>query len=155
MDQNENQYPARKKTRLVGYDYATPNYYFITICTHNKACIFGSNQRLNPLGKIAEQGFATVTAHFSSVQIHKFVVMPNHVHAIVILNDDDIKLNTVVGNYKAYVTREIHRLDANLEVWQRSFHDHIIRNQAGYEKIWNYIDGNPMKWEDDCFYPNL
>ena len=152
MDNDDGRWQNRKRIRLNGYDYATPNYYFITICTNEKKCIFGKARDLNALGKIAEKGFLMVADHFPFVEIHKFTVMPNHVHAIVILSEKDINLSTVIGCYKAFVSREIHKMQPDLTVWQRSFHDHIIRDRMEYEKIWNYIDTNPVKWEEDCFF---
>jgi hypothetical protein len=58
----------------------------------------------------------------------------------------------VVGQYKSYVSRSIHHIAPMLNVWQTSFHDHIIRNQHDYQRIWEYIDTNPQKWQEDCFY---
>jgi len=80
--------------------------------------------------------------------------MPNHVHLILILENGeknpDVPL--IIGQFKRGVTKEIRSIFAEMEVWQRSFHDHVIRNQAGYEKIWEYIENNPLMWEKDCFY---
>ena len=78
--------------------------------------------------------------------------MPNHVHAIIVLTDDKTKLSDVVCSYKSYVTKKIHELQPDMKVWQSSFHDHVIRNQQSYEKIWLYIEGNPMNWDKDCFF---
>ncbi|MBR4279130.1 MAG: hypothetical protein IKT34_03030, partial [Clostridia bacterium] len=71
-------YVKRKSPRLQGYDYKTPNYYFITICTHNKEKIFGTEDQRNELGNIAEKGFLQISNHFPDIEIDKFVVMPNH-----------------------------------------------------------------------------
>ena len=80
--------------------------------------------------------------------------MPNHVHAIVAIEGENQRhrLDTIIGLYKSGVTREIRKEIPNIQIWQRSFHDHVIRNQQQYEKIWTYIDNNPLKWELDCFY---
>ena len=142
----------RKSPRLVGYDYCTTNYYFITICTNGKIKLFGEPDQLNAFGKIAEDAFLQIHLHFENVQIDKFVVMPSHVHAIAVIQESTANLSTVIGQYKSYVSKKIHEKQADLTVWQRSFHDHVIRNQHSYEKIWNYIDTNPIKWQDDCFY---
>jgi len=95
--------------------------------------------------------------HYQGVRIDKMVVMPNHIHAIVVIgcgNKDGEypSLNTVIGQYKSGVSRKIHGQLPDLTVWQRSYHDHVIRNRTDYEKIWNYIDGNPSKWIEDCYY---
>lgn len=147
----------RKSARIPGYDYATENYYFITICTYEKKCIFGQAGNLNGRGKIAEELLRQIPEHFPGVKIDKAVVMPNHIHAVIILGcgngEGDLpSLNAVIGQYKAAVTREIHKAKPGLRVWQRSYHDHIIRNQASYEKIWQYIETNPQRWNEDCFY---
>ena len=152
MEKTDERFPVRKSPRIPNFDYSTPNYYFVTICTNRKTCLFGNPGKENWRGKIAEKGLLQINQHFSSVLVDKYVVMPNHVHAIIILQDDQANLTTVVGQYKSYVTRQIHKMEPDIQVWQTSFHDHGIRTQAGYEKIWNYIEGNPAKWCEDCFF---
>ena len=146
--------PKRKSPRICGYDYSTPNYYFITICTHEKKCIFGKPNQLNENGKIAEEYLKKIPEIFHNVSLDKYVVMPNHIHGIFILKDDNetSDIAVILGQYKMAVTKAIRNIDPGRIVWQRSFHDHIIRNQASYEKIWMYIENNPLKWEEDCFY---
>ena len=149
---DKEKYPTRKNTRLKGYDYSTPNYYFVTICTHDKKQIFGGPKEINRFGEIAEQAMMEIPNHYPGVKLDKYVVMPNHVHAILYLCGGTATLDNVIGSYKSHVSREIHKVDPEMKVWQSSFHDHIIRNQSSYEKIWLYIDANPMNWEKDCFY---
>ena len=134
MERLDNRFPNRKNPRLKQYDYATENYYFVTICTADKKCIFGSPNHLNTFGKLSKEGLQLIGTHFSTVKVDKFVVMPNHIHAIIILSADSVKLTTVVGSYKSYVTKKIHEIDPKIKVWQSSFHDHVIRNQQSYEK---------------------
>ena len=145
--------PVRKSTRIPGYDYSTNNYYFVTICTHEKVCLFTTGGKTSHLGTIAERCLTEIPHHFPGVRVDKWVVMPNHIHAVLVFENANVNLTTVIGLYKSQVTKEIHRMKPNLTVWQRSFHDHVIRSQKTYEKIWNYIDGNPSKWEEDCFFP--
>lgn len=147
-------YPRRKHPRLKEYDYATDNYYFVTICTHEKACIFGGPEHLNSLGVIAYEAFHQIPIHTKNAWVDKWVVMPNHVHAILILQDCDTALPTIVGQYKSFVSKEIHKIRPNIKVWQTSFYENVIRNQKRYEEIWNYIEGNPLKWAEDRFYVN-
>ena len=149
--------PTRKPTRIPGFDYSSEHYYFVTICTHEKKCIFGHVGKLNGLGRIAEDGLKQLCVHYKGVYVDKMVVMPNHIHAIIVIGCENKEekhpsLNTVIGQYKSGVSRRIHEQLPDLVVWQRSFHDHVIRNRADYEKIWNYIEGNPSKWMDDCYY---
>ena len=90
--------------------------------------------------------------------------MPNHIHLIILINDDQIRaihesplqrrsvISKVIGYIKMNATKEIHRRYGQKTIWQRGFHDHIIRNRADYEKIAKYIYDNPSKWQDDCLY---
>jgi len=109
---------------------------------------------LNDLGKAANKFLQEISKFYPGVITDKFVVMPNHVHAIFVISQEKEapSLSKVVGQYKMAVSREFHRTNPGEDLWQRSFHDHIIRNQKSYEKIWLYIEENPQKWEEDCFY---
>ena len=153
MAVHDDRFPSRKHPRLKAFDYSKPNYYFVTICTQDKICLFGSSEKRNLFGKIAEEGILQIHSHFPNARVDKFVVMRNHVHMILVLDGDGASLPTVIGQYKAYVTKKIREKEANRQVWQTSFHDHIIRNQQAYEKIWLYIEANPLNWHKDCFYP--
>ena len=148
-------FEKRKSPRIPGYSYATPNYYFITICTHNKECVFGKPDQLNRFGEYARENLLEIPERYPSVRVDKYVVMPNHIHAILVVAADapqKTDLSVVIGQYKMSVTKRVRAHDRNKKVWQRSFHDHVIRSQSSYEKIWLYIEHNPAKWEDDCFY---
>ena len=148
---DDDRFPSRKHPRLKQYDYSTPNYYFVTICTHDKQCLFGAPGKLNRCGKIAEAGILGIERHFANVKVDKYVVMPNHVHMILILLPGSASVPVIVGQYKSFVTKQIHDIVPDKEVWQTSFHDHVIRSQAKYEKIWLYIEANPDNWKRDCF----
>ena len=152
MYKDNDRFPVRKNPRLNNYDYASHNYYFVTICTHEKMCLFGSPAKLSAIGKIAAECMERIPIHFPGVTIDKWVVMPNHVHAIVMLPGNTAALPAVIGQYKAAVTKAARRVQPDIQIWQSSFHDHIIRNQMDYERIWAYIDANPVRWTDDCFY---
>ena len=147
-------FPKRKSPRIPNYDYSLPNYYFITICTYEKECLFGEPGALNLFGRYAEECILNIPRLHPEIQLDKYVIMPNHVHAILILSDmqENRNISTVIGQYKMAVTKKIRQINPEIIVWQRSFHDHVIRNQTGYEKIWEYIENNPIKWEEDCFY---
>ena len=145
--------PKRKPTRIPNYDYSLPNYYFITICTHDKKCIFGKPGEMNVFGRYAEENLLNIPIQNPEIRVDKYVIMPNHIHVILVLSENSPKnIPTVIGQFKMSVTKRIREMKPGMEVWQRSFHDHIIRNQSGYEKIWTYIENNPQKWEEDCFY---
>ena len=152
QNNNADRFPSRKHPRLKQYDYTTPNYYFVTICTKEKACLFGGPGMLNQCGSIAQQGILEIEDHFPGVKVDKYAVMPNHIHMILVLQGETASLPTVIGQFKSYVTKQIRQSEPKCEVWQTSYHDHIIRDQKGYENIWLYIESNPANWEKDCFY---
>ena len=155
MEHNDDRFHRRKHPRMRHYDYAQPGYYFVTICTKDNKCLFGEPGQLNRLGKLAQQGLAEIEQHTQGVLMDKCVVMPNHIHAIIILSENATELPTVIGQYKSAVTRNIRKISSVTEVWQTSFHDHVIRSEEAYRRIWAYIDTNPVRWKDDCFYVEL
>ena len=152
---DKDRFPSRKNPRLKDFDYSSPNYYFITICTFDKACIFGKPNELNRWGITAGSVLEEIEQHFSNVRIDKYVIMPNHVHMILVLADFNAGISQIVGQYKSSVTRKIRETDPGQKVWQTSFHDHVIRNQKDYERIWLYIDANPQNWDKDCFFKTV
>ena len=146
--------PKRKPTRLKQFDYSQNGYYFITICTHNRKNLFcnivGDDAHIVPskCGIIVEK-------YINNIQgIDKYVIMPNHIH-LIIKNENGTmwassptqSISQKIKSFKILVTKEFGK-----NVFQRSFHDHIIRKEKDYLKIWNYIDTNPQKWREDCFY---
>ena len=165
--------PKRKPTRLKGYDYSEKGAYFITICTHNKKHLFGDivgaihelpENKLSQYGEYVEEIIKILPQRFN-VSIPKYVIMPNHIHLIIEVNDDNQErairesplqchrsiIEKMVGFLKMNVSKKIHNT-YNEKIWQRSYHDHIIRGERDYQKIWEYIDTNEIKWETDCFY---
>lgn len=157
-------FQQRKKLRLENYDYSTPGAYFVTISTYNRQKMFWDKFELNELGRIVEDSILDIHNHHQYVKVDNYVVMPNHVHLIITIGCDALPenneilladvmgrikyddLKTIVGCFKASVTRKIHRKYDNLIVWQRSYNDHIISNQMDYDNIWNYIESNPDVW---------
>ncbi len=165
--------PQRKPNRLKGYDYSTPGYYFITMCSHNHKDIFADyvgaihespELKLTAKGVIVNNVIKNLPDRFGVI-IDKYVIMPNHLHFIVIIRDTEILrairesplqsrsvLSKVMGYIKMNSSKQIHNEICTGKIWQRSFHDHIIRDEKDYQKIWQYIDTNPTKWNEDCFY---
>lgn len=163
-------YPQRKSPRLQGYDYAQAGAYFVTICTHERYSWFGHIREgkmvVNRFGITAQSCWEQIPAHFPTVEVDAYVVMPNHVHGIVILADNPPTtdqspktptLGTIIGSYKSAVTRLMRTgLPADVVlVWQPRYHDHIIRNERDLERIRAYIKDNPAQWEKDTFYERL
>lgn len=166
--------PNRVSPRLPEYDYNSPGAYFLTICTHNKIHLLSNivgaihespvNQ-LTPYGKIVEEIIKTIPSRFQ-IEIPHYVVMPNHIHLLLIIPEEtslrairESPLQTkrpitskIVGYLKMNSSRKIHRTYPEKKIWQRSFHDHIIRGKHDYEKIRDYIETNVIRWEQDCFY---
>ena len=153
--------PNRKPTRLKGYDYSQNGAYFITICVKDRKCILsnivGEGLRalpqtiLSPIGNEIEKSIQYINDNYIGISINKYVIMPNHIHLIVVLQNSvgggTPPLQNVIGQLKSYTTKKFGNT-----LWQRSYHDHIIRGENDYQKIWEYIDTNVIKWKDDCFY---
>ena len=149
----EKKFHLRKSPRMPHYDYSTGNYYFVTICANEKMCLFGMPQEKSWLGSLVNRHVQQIEKHYGNVYVDKYVVMPNHVHMILVIrNRGEVGLEQIVGQFKSGVTREARKTAPNIQLWQRSFHDHVIRNQKQYEQIWTYIENNPLKWHDDCFF---
>lgn len=155
IDFDKKRFPIRKHPRLKHFDYSSPNYYFITVCTWNRACIFGKPNSLNQWGRIAEAVLLEIERHFSNVSVDQYVVMPNHVHMILVLERENAGVSQIMGQYKSSVTRKIRETAPQQKVWQTSFHDHVIRNHKDYERIWLYIASNPQNWCKDCFFEDI
>jgi len=160
----------RKPNRLQGYDYTTNNLYFVTSCVEDRVCCFGEihngEMTMNEYGTIAQQQWFWLGEQYSYIILHAFVVMPNHIHGIIEINGPAVgagrdlplqqesivkikSLSEIMGAYKTTTSKKIHLLGFHEFKWQRSFHDHIIRDLNSYENITNYIKNNPKKWDED------
>ena len=155
--------PKRKSPRIPGYDYSTNGAYFITVCTYEKKQLFGSIGADSISARMVERTFLETIQKYDNVKSPVYVVMPNHFHAIIQIERADMDsaptISQIIQSFKRYSTVEyiklvnenkLPRFDG--KVWQRSFHDHVVRGEKDYLEIWNYIEGNPSKWEEDCFY---
>ena len=160
----------RKLPRLKDFDYSTPGAYFITICTHNKKCIFGrihpvdalteAITDLSAIGEIAKHHLLDIESHYDNITLDNWVIMPNHIHMLVHIHErkqfsptPKFDISNIIGKFKAAVTRSVRKaIQSPPKVWQTSFYDHIVRNENDYQMIWQYIRGNPNKWIEDCFY---
>ncbi len=165
----------RKLNRLREYDYSQAGWYFITICTQNRECLFGEvkygEMVLNKFGKIVENQWLGLEKHFDCIHLDEWIIMPNHLHGIIellknnnvgnaqvgnaqvrSLQDDRTKmlLSKIIHGFKAAVTKEINKIQNDLHFqWQKSFYDHIIRDERDLNRIRKYIIENPIKWEFD------
>ena len=149
----------RRSIRLKGYDYAQPGAYFVTICTYKMRHLFGEvvdkEMVLNANGRLIRQLWNELTSHFGNVSLGAFVIMPNHLHGIVIITETAVvskrTLGQMVGTFKYKTTvafNSLHRWDG-VKLWHRNFYEHIIRNEKEWQAIDNYIVVNPQNWRDD------
>ncbi|MCL2057205.1 MAG: transposase [Oscillospiraceae bacterium] len=158
--------PVRKIIRLQGYDYSENGAYFVTICAQNKSHVFDVGAA--PCGRPnepralynPEKWLIKIESKFN-VNIDKYVIMPNHVHFIIFLSGGHMgpPLHEIISWFKTMTTNEyIRGVKAGLypqfdkKLWQRSFHDRIIRGESEYQKIWNYIETNPARWHEDRYF---
>ena len=174
--------PTRKSLRLPGYEYRTPGAYFITVCTENRENLFwsvgadahtsvpvgadahigpnptdahiGPQLPLSPIGRVVEKHLRNIPG------VGEYVIMPNHVHLILHISADDPRegpmwasapttanVPSLIRSWKILVTKELGR-----SIWQRSYYDHIIRDEQDYRIRVEYIRNNPLKWRDDHYF---
>ena len=144
--------PVRKLNRLVQYDYASAGMYFVTICTRKKRKVFWNTDcfqdGLSPAGEVVSQTIAAMPNHYPHVRVETYCVMPNHVHLMLdIAPGNTITLSTIIGQLKRQCSRQL-----GMELWQKSFYDHVVRNTQDFERIWTYTTYNHQKWNQDCFF---
>lgn len=166
MDLYKNKYRI-ESARLKNWDYGSNGAYFITICTHHRIHYFGKiisqQMQLTGIGQMAEKYWLEIPNHFPFVELGNFVIMPNHMHGVLIINkpvDDSVvpdrkkTISSIVGSYKSVVTKNA-RIQFNAQfAWQSRFHDHIIRNRISFDRIQQYIANNPENWDKDKFKEN-
>ncbi|MDF1611530.1 transposase [Stygiobacter electus] len=159
-----------ESTRLINWDYSTPWWYLVTINTKNHIEFFGKvvndKMYLNELGKIVDKFWEEIPNHFKNVGLDYYVIMPNHIHGIIIINPivetgyipsqdkqsetpymASLPLGDIVGKFKAAVTRWAYKNGYSNFKWQSRFYDRIIRNENELFNIRRYIEQNPLKWE--------
>lgn len=168
----------RKRIRLRSWDYRSPGWYFVTICTRTKENFFGNvmedEVQLSPIGDRARNYWVAIKSHFQFIELDDFLVMPNHIHGILILNSEGSEmskshrpsvspqpgrrpsvipkpksLSAIIRSYKSSVTRWARSNGFPSFAWQPRFYDHIIRDDADLHRIRRYIGENPSKWELD------
>lgn len=148
---------ARRSPRQCGFDYRTAGVYFVTIVTQQRTCWFGridqSTMRRSRFGDIARHEWLAIGNRHPSAALDAFVVMPNHLHGIVLLRRDGVvTLSEVVRSFKAATTLEIRRCGEPRFAWHRSYYDHIVRDDEDMNRIREYIADNPARWTLDREY---
>ena len=155
-----NERPERKRLRLPNYDYSTTGAYFITVCTKNRKGFFGAVGADSISARMVERVFRETVREYAGVEAPLCVVMPNHFHALVTITRADMEsaptISMVVQSFKRHSTVEYAKLVKSGEtppfdgqLWQRSFYDHVIRNQTDFDDIYRYIEDNPRRWQED------
>ena len=168
-----NTLPVRKPLRIKHYDYNTPGAYFVTFCTHNRKTILSRivgaihespEPQLTAFGKIADNIIKNIPTHLH-ITVDRYVIMPNHIHIILLITEEDFirairesplqgrsLVSKAVGYIKMNTSKAIRRQYGDIPVWQRGYHDHVIRGQEDYDEIAKYICENPIRWESDKLY---
>lgn len=180
------QLPKRKHVRMRAYDYSQAGVYFVTICTHQRACRLSHVESpgsvgalheapaavLSDIGQIVDMMIRALPERYAAVRVEKYVIMPNHVHLLLRLlypeprAHHDAPLRTgktekgstrallpqIIGYLKMNTSKEAHKKYPGLQLWQSRYHDHVVRNDGDFLRIWQYIDTNPAKWAEDRYY---
>ena len=160
--------PVRKSIRLEGHDYSTAGAYFVTICVKDGHELLWDDvpvgaafcrPRLSNAGKAIELEIQNLSRIYTRISITHYAIMPNHVHMIVVVDHDKRvdeesgrqnaapTLSRIIGQWKRSISMKL-----GYSIWQKSFHDHIIRNETEYQKIWQYIENNPANRTEDCYH---
>lgn len=166
----------RKSLRLTGYDYSQTGAYFVTICAQARKNLFGSivndEMHLNEPGRIVDSCWRDLSSHYPTIDLDYFTVMPNHIHGIIFLVvagsprpgkplgpsggetpplQKNPNLSTIIGYFKYQSAKQINRARQTPgdKVWQRSFYDHVIRDDDSLNRVRSYIETNPLRWHLD------
>jgi putative transposase len=153
----KNKLPERKRIRLKGYNYSETGGYFVTLCVeygeHKFGTVTNAIMELNEAGRIVTDQFAELENYYKNVSINSFIVMPNHIHAIIMINglipEMSKSLPDVIKAFKSLSTKKIRAKGIEFN-WQRSYNDSIIETAYGLEKIREYIINNPADWVKDA-----
>ncbi len=149
--------PRRNSIRLKDYDYSQEGAYYVTICVYEKKKMFGEisdeTMRLNERGMLVTEIWEALPTRFPHVELDQYIVMPNHIHGILILTEPDtqvnaVKLGEIIRVFKAVAAYKIHKSGVNDFRWQRSYNDHVIRNDLDFHRICQYILDNPIRWAE-------
>ena len=168
----------RRSIRLTGYDYAQAGEYYVTLCVKDRDCILGeilqNEVRLSRIGEIVKQCWEGIPKHFSNAMLDEFIIMPNHLHGIVILvgtrhavsqpitssQREKIplqmgeefgkpicgSLSTIMRSFKSAAANRIHSKGYPEFAWQSRFHDHILRDTYDLDRVRRYMRNNPTRW---------
>ncbi len=158
----------RKNNRLKEYNYTSNGYYYVTICTNGRSKWLGNvindEMIINSYGAICQQCWRDIPNHYNNLAIDTYIIMPNHIHGILIIGNVNKRegykpsptnklhsLSEIIRGFKTFSSKQINKTikTKNKFEWQRSFYDHIIRNDKSLNNIREYIINNPKAWEKD------
>ena len=170
----------RRSIRIKGYDYSQAGAYYVTIVMYQRDCLFGEikneEMHLNDFGKIADECWRAIPEHFPFVELGMYVIMPNHVHGIIVIRNDELtsnvvvgatqwvapttpgnrpkgpkpkSLGTIIGQFKSAVSYRINKEYNATGIWQRNYYEHIIRDEKDLQNKTDYIEANPSLWDED------
>ncbi len=152
--------------RMPHFDYSMSSRYFLTLCTKDRRHILSKiviGDLINPAIVLLTQIGETVNRYILSsekmegITVEKYVIMPNHIHLIVQYISDDgssrapTPTNAIIPRFVSSLKRLVNK-SVGSQIWQRGYHDHVIRNEEDYRSIWEYIDNNPARWTEDEYY---
>jgi REP element-mobilizing transposase RayT len=160
--------PVRKNMRLKGYDYSQDGCYFITVCVKDRHELLWDGRRkvgaafgrppISTIGNLIENELLKINEIYDTVKIDKYVIMPNHVHMILRIYGGNGRpkaaptggvpsVSSIMNKFKSSISKQL-----GYSIWQKLFHDHVIRDEDEYQRIWQYIEDNPQIWQEDCYY---
>lgn len=179
MSSTYSKLPQRRSIRLKGYNYSQPGAYFLTVCTYRHTLLFGKvrngQMALNELGTIVFDSWLSIAKMRSNLSLDHFVVMPNHLHGIILIDETEQmdmrleespystktpgklssdSLGTIVGQFKGAVTKraKTQSIPSASRIWQRNYYEHIIRDEDSLNRIRAYVVENPSRWTEDSFF---
>jgi len=158
----------RKHPRLKRHDYSSDGAYFITFSVKDRHEMLGEVVgrdapgalwvELSQYGTVIHEEIQKTRLHYANIEIDKFIVMPNHIHMIVLIRGvgdgaprASRPTSAAIPNLVGVLKRKTNKI-YGFKMWQTSYHDRVIRNEEEYQRIWRYIDQNPAKWEEDHYY---
>ena len=172
-------FPERKTIKLKNYDYSATGSYFVTICTRDRMKILSEivkekivlnsdvannvdipengeigkiKVELSEYGRIVERELAQIGVRYRNVSVETYVIMPDHIHAIIRIRNNqeqvnkNVMLHNIVGGFKSIVSRVCYSKHGVEKIFQRSYMEHVIRNKEEYDEIKEYITKNPIRW---------
>jgi Transposase and inactivated derivatives len=160
---------SRRSIRLKGYDYSQAGAYFVTVCVQDRRCLLGNVDDngvvLSPVGGFVYQCLGQIPDRFETVELDEFVIMPNHVHVLIIIHDHvgvihelplhkrrrNMLLSKIIGRFKMNSAKmaNLKLQNSGQRFWQRNYYEHIVRNENCLNRIREYIINNPMRWQYD------